>query len=138
MSFRQAFLTGMIERRRETFEQADFSTTVFKRERDTLSSPEIRGEYFQSLFLTATVRHDQNSTTEDFTTWHVSGSYLVPGNVFRVHASAGTGVKFPMSSFGDLPGSSSLRPIPTCCPRSRSATTSASRSSCWAAVPSST
>ncbi len=95
------FLTGMIERRRETFEQPTFSKTVFERERDTLAA-EIRGEYFKSLFLNATVRHDQNSTTEDFTTWHASGSYLVPGNVFRVHASIGTGVKYP--SFGDLHG----------------------------------
>jgi vitamin B12 transporter len=100
MPFRH-FLTGMIERRRETFEQPTFAATVFERERDTLAA-EIRGEYFKSLFLNTTVRHDQNSTTEDFTTWHVSGSYLVPGNVFRVHASVGTGVKYP--SFGDLHG----------------------------------
>jgi vitamin B12 transporter len=100
MPFRH-FLTGMIERRRETFEQPTFATTVFERERDTLAA-EIRGEYFKSLFLNATVRHDRNSTTEDFTTWHVSGSYLVPGNVLRVHASVGTGVKY--ASFGDLHG----------------------------------
>ena len=52
------------------------------------------------LFLTGTVRHDQNTDTQDFTTWHISASYLVPGGVFRLHGSVGTGVKYP--SFGDL------------------------------------
>jgi vitamin B12 transporter len=92
------FVTGMVERRFETFEQPTFSKTEFARERNTVAG-EIRGEYFKSLFLAATVRHDQNDTTEDFTTWHASASYLVPGNVFRVHSSIGTGVKYP--SFGD-------------------------------------
>jgi len=95
------FLTAMVERRTETFQQPTFSATEFTRDRNTVAG-EIRGEYFKSLFLTGTVRHDQNDLFDDFTTWHLSGSYLVPGGVFRLHSSVGTGVKFP--SFGDLHG----------------------------------
>lgn len=95
------YLTGLIERRTETFEQPTFSTQEYARHRNSVAG-EIRGEYFKSLFLGATLRHDQNDTTQDFTTWNVNGSYLVPGGIFRLHASAGTGVKYP--SFGDLYG----------------------------------
>ena len=95
------FVTAMVERRTETFQQPTFSATEFTRDRDTVAGG-IRGEYFKSLFLTGTVRHDQNTDTQDFTTWHISASYLVPGGVFRLHGSAGTGVKYP--SFGDLYG----------------------------------
>jgi vitamin B12 transporter len=95
------YLTAMLERRTETFEQPAFASTEFSRDRNSIAG-EIRGEYFKSLFLSGTLRHDQNNTTDDYTTWHLSGSYLVPGKVFRVHASVGTGVKYP--SFGDLYG----------------------------------
>ncbi len=95
------YLTGLVERRTELFHQPAFSTTEYARHRNSFAG-EIRGEYFKSLFLGVTLRHDQNDTTRDFTTWNVNGSYLVPGGVFRVHASAGTGVKYP--SFGDLYG----------------------------------
>jgi vitamin B12 transporter len=95
------FVTAMVERRTETFQQPTFTATEFTRDRNTVAG-EVRGEYFKSLFLTGTVRHDQNTDTQDFTTWHISGSYLVPGGVFRLHGSAGTGVKYP--SFGDLYG----------------------------------
>jgi vitamin B12 transporter len=95
------YLTAMLERRTETFEQPVFSATEFSRDRNSIAG-EIRGEYFKSLFLSGTVRHDQNNTTDDYTTWHLNGSYLVPGKTFRLHASVGTGVKYP--SFGDLYG----------------------------------
>ncbi len=95
------FVTGLIERRTETFEQPKFSANQYSRDRDSVAA-EVRGEYFKSLFLNGTVRHDQNTLFDDFTTWHVDGSYIVPGNVFRLHASAGNGVKYP--SFGDLYG----------------------------------
>lgn len=95
------FVTAMVERRTEKFQQPTFAATEFTRDRNTVAG-EIRGEYFKSLFLTGTVRHDQNTDTEDFTTWHASASYLLPGNIFRLHGSVGTGVKYP--SFGDLYG----------------------------------
>ena len=95
------FVTGLIERRTEVFEQPTFSTRDYTRHRDSIAG-EIRGEYFQSLYLGFTARHDDNDDTRDFSTWNVNGSYLVPGGIFRLHASAGTGVKYP--SFGDLYG----------------------------------
>ena len=95
------FLTGLVERRTETFEQPTFATREYTRHRDSVAG-EIRGEYFKSLFLGFTARHDQNDDTRDYSTWNVNASYLVPGGLFRLHASAGTGVKYP--SFGDLYG----------------------------------
>lgn len=95
------FITGMVEQRNETFQQPAFSAQRYERDR-TSAVGEVRGEYFKSLFLTGTVRHDENSTTQDFTTWHTSASLKVPSTVFRLHASAGSGVKYP--SFGDLYG----------------------------------
>lgn len=96
------FITGLMERRTESFEQPNFSPEPFHTRNRNSIAGEIRGEYFKSLFLAATLRHDQNDTTENFTTWHVDGSYILPGKIFRLHASAGNGVKYP--SFGDLFG----------------------------------
>lgn len=95
------FITGLVERRTETFEQPNFSATEFSRERDSVVG-EVRGEYFKSLFVTGTVRHDQNTTVDDFTTWHLDASYIARGTPFRLHGSVGNGVKYP--SFGDLYG----------------------------------
>ncbi|MGE3065593.1 MAG: TonB-dependent receptor plug domain-containing protein [Hyphomicrobiaceae bacterium] len=95
------FVTGMVERRTETFEQPAFSSNEYSRDRNSFVG-EVRGEYFRSLYLSGTVRRDQNSDTDDYTTWHAAASYNVPGGMFRLHASAGSGVKYP--SFGDLYG----------------------------------
>jgi vitamin B12 transporter len=95
------FITGLIEHRTETFEQPNFSKEQFERERTSLVG-EVRGEYFNSLFLSGTLRQDRNTLFEDFSTWHTAASLKVPGSIFRLHASAGTGVKYP--SFGDLFG----------------------------------
>lgn len=95
------YLTGLIERRTELFEQPTFSTTDYVRHRQSYAG-ELRGEYFKSLFIGVTLRHDDNDDTRDYSTWNANASYLVPGGIFRLHASAGTGVKYP--SFGDLYG----------------------------------
>ena len=64
---------------------------------------EARGEYFDTLFLSATVRRDDNDFVEDITSWHTAASLKVPQTPFRLHSSVGTGVKYP--SLSELYGS---------------------------------
>ena len=73
----------------------------------------MRGEYFDALFLTGTVRRDDNDMFDDFTTWRAAASLKVPGAGLRPHASVGTGVKYPsmFEQFGQ--SSASSCPIPT-------------------------
>ena len=97
----QHFLTGLLERRVETFEQPTTSAIKREMERNSIAG-EIRGEYFKSLFVTASLRHDDNDFFQDFTTWNVNASYKIPGSVFRLHSGVGTGVKYP--GFADLFG----------------------------------
>ena len=69
------------------------------RERHTSSfAGEVRGEYFDQLFLTANIRHDDNDFVEDFTTWRLAGTLKVPQTPLRLHPSVGTGVKYPSLS----------------------------------------
>ena len=96
------FFTGLIEEHQERFEQP--SDGDFARERSRLSfAGEVRGEYFDRFFLGASVRHDDNDTFDDFTSWRGQGAWKLPGDVFRLHSSVGTGVKYP--SFAELFGS---------------------------------
>lgn len=98
--------TGLVEHEHEAFEQPSDATSP-DRSRNRLSFVgEVRGEYFQSLFLTGTLRYDDNETIEDFTTWRATGSFAAPNTPFRLHSSVGTGVKYPSFSelFGDFPG----------------------------------
>lgn len=93
------FVTGLIERQDETFQQPT-NPLGFLRERSRVSGAgEIRGEYFNSLFLSATARRDNNEVFDDFTTWRTSAAYKIPSTPFRLHTSYGTGVKYP--SFGE-------------------------------------
>jgi vitamin B12 transporter len=94
----QHYVTALVERERQRFEQPS-DPTMPHRERHTSSfAGEVRGEYFEQLFVTANIRHDDNDFVEDFTTWRLAGTYAVPQTPFRVHASAGTGVKYPSLS----------------------------------------
>lgn len=58
------------------------------------------------LFVTGNIRHDDNSTFEDFTTWRASASWRLANLGLRPHASVGTAVKEPtmFEQFGLLPG----------------------------------
>ncbi len=99
------FLTGLIEHQREQFEQPLISAEAFERDRDSIAG-EIRGEYFNALTLTGNVRHDKNDGFEDATTWRAAGSLRPEGSPLRLHASVGTGIKYPSFSeqFGVFPG----------------------------------
>lgn len=95
------YFTGQIEQEDEKFRQptaADFET---ERSRLALAG-EVRGEYFDTLFLTGTVRRDDNDTFDDYTSWRTHAALKIPDTPFRLHSSVGTGVKYP--SFAELFG----------------------------------
>jgi vitamin B12 transporter len=58
------------------------------------------------VFVTAGVRHDDNSVSEDFTTWRLAAAWALKPLGLRPHVSAGTAVKFPtmFEQFGRAPG----------------------------------
>lgn len=92
----QHAITGMLEHTREAFEQPLIASDAFERDRNSVAG-EIRGEYFDTLSLTANIRHDNNEGFEDATTWRVTGSLQI-ATPFRLHSSVGTGIKYPSFS----------------------------------------
>ncbi|QFT98598.1 Vitamin B12 transporter BtuB precursor [Roseovarius sp. THAF8] len=56
---------------------------------------EYQGNLTDSLDVQASVRHDFNDEFEDFTTYAVGVSYMLPSQTTRLHASYGTGVQNP-------------------------------------------
>jgi vitamin B12 transporter len=95
--------TGLVERERQTFEQPTDATAIDRERHTTSFAGEVRGEYYDTMFFTANVRHDDNDFVDDFTTWRTAGTVKVPQTPFRLHASVGTGVKYP--SLSELYGS---------------------------------
>lgn len=95
------YVTGMYEDQDESFVQPSGDNVTRERERQSVAG-EVRGEYFDTVFLGATVRHDDSSVFGTFTSWRGQGSVKLPGTGLRVHGSAGTGIKYP--SFGELFG----------------------------------
>lgn len=95
------YVTGMYEDRHETFIQPAGENVEHERSQDSTAA-EIRGEYFDTLFLGATVRRDDSDVFGEYTTWRTQGALKIPGTWLRLHGSAGTGIKFP--SFGELYG----------------------------------
>ena len=97
-------VSGLVEKEFETFQpRSDFTTGEdFKRSR-VGTVAEYRGEFADRLFVTGSVRRDDNDTFQDFTTWRASAALKLPELNMRPHASVGTGVKFP--SFSELYGS---------------------------------
>lgn len=113
-------LTGAFEFEHENFRalRPVFDPTQLdKRSRNLFGFiGEYRGEFFDSLFLSAAVRHDDNDRFRDATTFSVSGAYIVPEFETRLHGSVGTGVTNPsfFEQFGFIPasfiGNPNLRP----------------------------
>lgn len=99
------FLTGLIERELESFTPVTGDNIDRERNR-TATAAEYRGEFGQRLFVTGNVRHDNNDTFEDFTTWRASASLLLKEVNLRPHASVGTGVRLPtmVEQFGQFAG----------------------------------
>lgn len=88
-------VTGLVERQRESFEsRSDFGNATAARNQ-TAWAGEWRGAFFDRVYVSAGLRHDENDTFEDFTTWRTAVSVPIPELGIRPHASAGTGVKAP-------------------------------------------
>jgi vitamin B12 transporter len=99
-------LTALAESGKESFTPKGDLTDGIERGRERVSyAAEWRGEFANRVFLTAGVRHDDNDTFEDFTTWRAALSYKEPGSAWRQHASVGTAVKVPtmFEQFGSIP-----------------------------------
>ena len=98
--------SGLIEKANEDFTPlSDFEDGI-KRSREQIATvAEYRGEFDDRLFVTGSVRHDDNSAFEDFTTWRTNASLALREIGLRPHASAGTGVKAPtqFEQFGSFP-----------------------------------
>lgn len=98
------FLTGLAQRELESF--TAFTDDGIERDRERTSfAGELRGEYWKALFLNASVRRDLSDEFGDFTTWRVAGAYAFSSVPLRLHASSGTGLKFPslFEQFGRVP-----------------------------------
>ena len=74
------------------------------REKDSYVG-EYRVEFDRKFFLDGSVRHDDSSAFEDFTTYKVAATKLFERTGTRLHASYGTGVVFPsmFEQFGFVP-----------------------------------
>ena len=98
------YLTALVEASRETFTNETDDNIEHGRRRTSFAG-EWRGEFADRLFVSATVRHDDNDTFADFTTWRAAASLKLKELGLRPHASVGTGVKFPtmFEQFGSIP-----------------------------------
>jgi vitamin B12 transporter len=99
-------LSGLIEKEVETFVPGGTLGDGIRRERERLATAlEWRGGFADRVFITAGVRHDDNSVFSDFTTWRLSGAWTLKALGLRPHASLGTAVKFPemFEQFGAFP-----------------------------------
>jgi vitamin B12 transporter len=92
------YFSGLIERTNEEFEMPSDPIALDRSRNRTSFVGEVRGEYFNALSLMSTIRRDDNDIIQDFTTWQTSGSLKLPETPFRLHSSAGTGVKYPSLS----------------------------------------
>ena len=97
------FLTGLVENEAERFTPVTGRNTEHERKRLAFAG-EYRGEFANRLFVTGNLRHDDNDTFDDFTTWRL-GASLKLNDWLRPHASVGTGVRLPtmVEQFGEFP-----------------------------------
>jgi vitamin B12 transporter len=98
-------ITGLVDHGRESVENQTNSGFVEAARKQTGVALEWRGDFFNRVFLSAGLRHDDNDTFDDFTTWRTGISVPIPELGIRPHASAGTGVRVPtlFEQFGSTP-----------------------------------
>jgi vitamin B12 transporter len=99
-------VSGLIEKGEESFTPLGTLTDGIERSRNRFTlAGEWRGEFGKAVYVTANVRHDDNDTFQDFTTWRTAVSVPMTGLGLRPHASVGTAVKFPtmFEQFGSIP-----------------------------------
>lgn len=100
-------VSGLIEKETEVFIPKGDLGDDKARERERLAvAGEWRTAFADQVFLTAGLRHDDNSVFEDFTTWRLAAAWAIKSLGLRPHASVGTAVKVPamFEQFGKFPG----------------------------------
>jgi vitamin B12 transporter len=106
-------VSGLLEHQWDRFEQGEAATAF---SRTALSKvAEYRGEFADRVFVTGSVRHDDNDKFKDFTTWRATAAIALREFGMRPHASAGTGVKLP-SMFEQFGAFASFKPNPDLLP----------------------
>jgi vitamin B12 transporter len=97
-------ITGLVEQEDESFEIS--SDPIERRREKTSVAGEVRGEYFDQLFLSGALRHDDSDVFGPFDTYRVAAAWLFQQTETRFHGSYGTGVVFPsmFEQFGVIPG----------------------------------
>jgi len=113
-------LSGLVERELESFRPVatgPFAPDGIERDRNRLATVgEYRGEFFDRLVVTGALRHDDNDSFLDYTTWRTTVSLSLKEVGLRPHASLGTAVALPgmFEQFGsviaEFIGNSGLRP----------------------------
>jgi vitamin B12 transporter len=88
------FLTGLAEMKHEGFVQHTDSDRDYERKTQSIAG-EVRGEYWNNVFLTGSIRQDDVDVFGAFTTWRTTASLKLPETPFRLHGSYGTGLKMP-------------------------------------------
>jgi vitamin B12 transporter len=105
-------ISGLLEREFERFTPGPptpgpFGPDGIQRDRTRLATvAEYRGEFFDRVTLTGTVRHDDNDKFADYTTWRTALSLALHEYRMRPHASVGTAVALPgmFEQFGSVLG----------------------------------
>lgn len=66
----------------------------------------------ENLNLGASVRHDEHSEFGGYTTWRLTGAYLLPDSATRFHSSVGTGFRAPSlyELYSPFSGNRNLKP----------------------------
>lgn len=105
--------TLLVEREVENFlPQSDFADNLWRGRSRLATALEHKIDIAKRLTLTGNIRHDDNDTFKDFTTWRTAASLRMSELGLRPHASLGTGAKLPtmFENFGLIPGSFTPNP----------------------------
>jgi vitamin B12 transporter len=97
------FITGFAEHEEETYKDP----LISRDESRKLGAVglQYRNEIAQQLYLSATLRRDDNDAFRDADTYSLAAAWQIPGTGTRLHASWGTGVTAPtfIEQFGFIP-----------------------------------
>jgi len=102
-------VVGFIEHQRESYRNT-YPFDPSQEGRLDREETSIGGEYhldpMQGLSLSGALRHDDNDSFKDATTFRLAGSYSIAPTGSRLHASYGTGITNPTftEQFGFIPG----------------------------------
>lgn len=106
-------ISGFIEKKDEEFRPwssdppGPWTPDGLTRERGHVATvAEYRVGFYDRFFVGGTLRHDDNDSFDDFTTWNVNASLNIPELNIRPHASTGTNVALPgmFEQFGSVLG----------------------------------